>query len=248
MLRVFAIALIAVSTSSTLAGESDISAVEGLAPRGVVRPTDQATLAIEFSAVASKIHFREGQAFRKGDRLVEFDCRRQQAEFKSAAAQHREMELTLQSNVYLRRRGAGGDHEIEVSRTRVAKAAAEAEALKLRLEQCTIDAPFSGSVVELSIYEHEMPAPGKPFLKIIRSGSLEVELIVPSNWLIWLQEGERFNFNVEETGKTYEASVVRIAKAVDPVSQTVKIFGKLTKETGILAGMSGTAQFARAGG
>lgn len=248
MLRVLAIALVGLTASSTYAGDSDVAAVDGLAPRGVVKPTDQATLAIEFSAVANKIHFREGETFRKGDRLVEFDCRRQQAEFKSAAATHREMQLTLESNLYLRKRGAGGDHDIEISRTRVAKAAAEAEALKLRLEQCKIDAPFSGSVVELGIYEHEMPAPGKPFLKIIKSGSLEIELIVPSNWLIWMRVGDEFKFNIEETGKAYDATVVRMAKAVDPVSQTVKIFGRLAASDGVLAGMSGTALFMRTEG
>lgn len=248
MFRVLFLAFCGLAASVTLAGDNDIAPGGDLAPRGVVRATEKATLAIEFAAFVSKVHFREGDTFARGDRLIDFDCRRQRAEYDSARAQHREMELTLESNLYLRQRGAAGKHDIEISRTRMAKAAAEAEALRLRLDQCQIDAPFSGSVVDLTIHEHEMPAPGKPFLEIIKTGSLEIELIVPSNWLVWLREGESFSFQLEETAKTYPARVKRIAKAVDPVSQTVKIFGVFDNAESVLAGMSGTALFGRAGG
>ena len=171
MLRVASVFALSLVISTPLAGEVSPTTNFATGPRGVIVPTEQATLAIEFAAVVRKIHFREGQFFAKGDRLIEFDCRRQQAEFQSAKAQHQEMLLTLESNVYLAGRGALGKHETEISKTRAQKAAAEAQALKLRLEQCQIDAPFDGSVADLSIYEHEMPAPGKPFLKIIKSGA-----------------------------------------------------------------------------
>ena len=248
MLRLLTIACVSLCASAVSAGDQTRAISPELQPRGVVRPSDRATLAIEFSAYVKKVHFREGETFRKGDALIEFDCRRQKAEFDSARAQHREMELTLQNNVYLRSRGALGNHEIEVSRARLAKATADAEALKLRLEQCEIKAPFAGSVVELGVQQYEMPAPGKPFLKIIKGGSPEIELIVPSNWLVWLRVGEPFDFSIEETAKSYPATIRRIATEVDPISQTVKIFGSFDQAEGVLAGMSGSAKFQNLGG
>ena len=248
MFRIVAYALIGLFASTVEANDKAGPSEGALAPRGVVRPLNQATLAIDFTAPVKKIHFREGERFEAGDRLIEFDCRRQEAEFRSAEAQHREMQLTLKHNAYLRKRGAVGQHEFEVSRTRVAKAAADAEVLKLRLEQCQLNAPFEGSIVELGIHEHEIPTPGKPFLKIIQGSALEVELIVPSTWLVWLRVGDRFSFAVEETGKRYAASVTRVARSVDPISQTVQIFAVLDSAADVLAGMSGTAHFSRSGG
>lgn len=246
MLR-FCIAFIAMAICSDVRAEVALNELDGFEPRGVVKPVDQATLAIEFSAAVQKIYYREGQSFQKGDRLIEFDCRRQRAELASAEAQHREMELTLQSNIYLSKRGALGEHDMEISKARVSKAAAEAEVLRLRLEQCQIVAPFAGSIVELGVHQFELPEPGKSFLSIMKSGSPQIELIVPSNWLVWLRKGKRFQFQIEETEKNYAAAVDRIATAVDPVSQTVKIYGVFDNPDGVLAGMSGTALFARKG-
>ena len=248
MFRVVLFALFTIAASTTLADDADRSLAVGVCAAWRHSPTDQATLAIEFSALVRSVHYKEGQSFRKGDRLVEFDCRRQRAEMTATKAAHREMELNLKSNQYLRSHGAVGEHDIEISRARADKAAAEVDALRLRLEQCQINAPFDGSVAELSIHAHEIPAPGKPFMKIIKSGDLEIELIVPSKWLVWLRKGEKFEFSIEETARSYPAAVKRIATAVDPVSQTVKIIGELSAGEGVLSGMSGTAHFQRVGG
>ena len=243
MRRILIVAVALLWTSISMANEILPGHDSGLQPRGVVRATEQATIAIEFSAPVRNIAYREGQSFAKGAKLIEFDCRKQKAEHTAAAAVRREAELTLKSNEYLRNRGAIGKFDIQVARTRLAKAAADAEVLQLRLEQCEVVAPFDGSIVELSIFEFELPTPGKPFLKILGARAPEIELIVPSHWLVWLRSGTPFQFSVEETATTYPAHVKRIATAVDPVSQTVKIFGTFDKAEGVLAGMSGTATF-----
>ncbi len=243
MFRIAMVLLLGMSMPTALAREASLNVDDTLLPRGVMRAIKQATIAVEFSAPVRRVAYREGQAFKAGDTLVAFDCRKQQAEYDAVSAKRREMELTLEHNRYLSDRGAIGQHDIEISKTRVAKATAEAEALALRLERCTIKAPFDGSVIELSIFEHELPAPGKPFIKIVGARDREVELIVPSKWLVWLKSKATFEFNVEETGKTYKGAVTRIATAVDPISQTVKIFGTLETAADVLPGMSGIANF-----
>ena len=59
----------------------------------------------------------------------------------------------------------------------------------------------------------------------------------------WLQQNIAFKFAVDETGSTYEATVVKIGAVVDPVSQTVVVKGKFQGAANVLAGMSGTARF-----
>ena len=219
-----------------------------LQPRGIVVATGQAALATNLSAAVMEIGFREGQVFKAGDRLIEFDCRRERAELKAAEAVRREMELTLESNSYLNKRRAIGKHDVEISRARLNKASAEVEAIRARIAECRFDAPFDGVVSELAVHRFEIPPGGKPFMRIISHRNLEIELIVPSNWLGWLNAGTRFSFAVDELGGAFKAEVARVGGAVDPVSQTVKIYATLNGDhLQLRPGMSGIAHFAKSG-
>jgi len=219
--------------------------VGGAVPtRGVVRAVDQAAFTSDLGTRAVRIERREGEAFKAGDLLVEFDCRKPRAEAASAEASHREMRLTLDSNLHLEKQRAIGRYEVEISKARLSKSEAEAEALKARLDQCRVLAPYDGRVAQLSINVHEIPAPGRPFLAIVGAARLEVELIVPSSWLGRLGNGARFEFTVDETGRTHVMRVARIGAAVDPVSQMIKVIAVMEAPDGsILPGMSGTAHF-----
>lgn len=212
--------------------------------RGIVRPVAQAAIATDLGVRIAEIRFREAQSFKKGDVLVRLDCERLEAEHAAAAAVAREAKLALESNSYLDKRGAAGRFDVEVSRARVDKAESEARALQARLRQCLVVAPFDGRVTELVVNEHEIPAPGKPFIGIVDETRFEIDLIVPSQWLRTLAPGAGFRFAVDETGRVHEAKVLRMGAVVDPVSQTVKVIaGFASSSDGVLAGMSGTAAF-----
>lgn len=217
-----------------------------LQARGVVRPAQQARITADLIAPLAKAGFREGQKFRKGDLLLAFDCRRQLAELASAMAQQREMAVVYESAAFLEKRKAGSRQDMEMSRARSEKAAAEVEAIRARTEQCNVVAPYDGHVVELGIQAHELPVAGKSLLFIVSTGDPEVELIVPSLWLSWLQVGVEFKFAVDETQNTYVGKIARLGASVDAVSQTVKVYGKFAMPPAdILPGMSGTIQFPR---
>lgn len=215
--------------------------------RGVVRPVDQATISTDLQARVAAIGFKEGARFKAGDVLVEFDCRRHRAELAAADAQRREVELALENNLVLNDHRAIGKHEVEISRARVAKAKGEADSLRARVEDCRILAPFDGRVADISIHVFETPANGKPIIRVIDDRQLEIELIVPSAWLSWLRNDMPFDFVVDELKRPLAARVVAIGAAVDPISQTVKIVGRFAEGVDVgdvLAGMSGSAEFA----
>lgn len=217
--------------------------------RGILAAVDQASFTTDLDAPVSKVSYREGDSFKRGDTLIAFDCRRQNAELASMKALQREMAVQLEGNLFLQRRGAAGKRDLEVSRARADRAAHDARALEVRLERCIIKAPFNGRLLSLPIHEHETPVAGKPILQIIGTNEIELQLIVPSLWLGWLKEGTKFTFNIDETGTDYDAKVRRIGAAVDPVSQTISLTGEILSDAPeVRAGMSGTASFRRLGG
>jgi RND family efflux transporter MFP subunit len=214
--------------------------------RGVVRARRQATVTTDVPLLAVEVPYREGERFPAGAPLVTFDCRRQRAERAAAHAQLREAELVLDSNRHLDRHNAVGKNEVAVAKARADRAEAEVAGLDARLDDCRFLAPFAGRIVDLGIRPHERTVPQRPYLSIIDDGELEIETIVPSDMLQVLAPGVRFTFAVDELGaRTVDAEVVSVAAAVDPVSKTVKVVGRITRSVdGILAGMSGSAEFA----
>lgn len=226
------------------AAPATASSSESQPIRGVVRPSAQANISTDLAVRVSKVGFKAGQSFRAGEVLLSFDCSRQKAEMTSAEALHREMKASYRSAQILYEHKAGSRLDLETSKARVDRAAADLDGLRQRLAQCTIIAPYDGSVVDLTIHEFEMPAPGKSLLSIVSRKDPEIELVVPSSWLTWLTPGTTFDFFVEETGKTYPAKVQRLGATADTVSQTLKVFATFTTQTpAILPGSSGTAKF-----
>lgn len=212
--------------------------------RGVIRPVNQAVLSTDLVARVVAMPFREGDSFEKGDLLIEFDCARYEADVAAAWAAHTVSRKAFQSNQELAQYNAVGSTELEVSKAEMARAASEAKAVESRTEDCEIRAPFAGRVAERVIHAFETSAPGDPLMKIVNDTQLEIELVVPSRWLVWLEPGAIFRFHVDETGTSHAAHVTRLGGAVDPVSQTIKLFAELDSSLqGVLSGMSGSADF-----
>lgn len=211
--------------------------------RGIVRALHQASISIDLPVRVAKIHYREAQSFKKGATLVTFDCERLQAEYDAAEAVHREMKLGLDSQSYLDKRGAVGKLDVEISRARADKAHAEAMAIGARLKQCTVVAPFDGRITELKVNEHEVPPSGQPFIGLVEESQYEIDLILPSQALRAIEPGSKFAFTIDETGRTYQATILRLGASVDPVSQSVKVIAGFDAGDGrVLAGMSGSAR------
>ncbi len=211
--------------------------------RGVVRAVHQAALSTELATPVAFIGVRDGQRFRAGDRLVEFDCRRQKHELSALAATVREALVMAESNEHLQRSGASNRNDVIVSGARLEKARAEHAALQQRLTGCLISAPFDGVVVELGVNAHEFPPSNKPLIVIVSDRDLEIEVIVPSRELVRLAVGVQFEFTIDETQRVYVAHVLRAGGTVDPMSQTTKVFGAFRGTIeGVSPGMSGTAQ------
>ncbi len=212
---------------------------------GVVKSGQEAVIASRMTALITALPLEAGQSFAHGQMLASFDCSQMKAQLTAAQAAASAYRKTYDTNVELDQYKAIGTNEVAVSKANLGKATAEAQAIAAGTGQCSIAAPFAGTVVERIAHPHDVAAPGAPLMKIQGSGDLEVELIVPSNWLTWLKPGTPFRFGIDETGGSVTGSIVRLGAAVDPVSKTMRVTGKIVVAGTVLPGMSGTAHFQR---
>ncbi|WP_297325737.1 HlyD family efflux transporter periplasmic adaptor subunit [Nitrosomonas sp.] len=212
--------------------------------RGLIKPLREATLSTNRIAKIAHINFKEGDSFKKDEKLVQFDCLQQRAEEKAMEAEASAKELILKNNQDLSQFNAVGSLELEVSKAQYDKAMADLNVLKIRNWECTIKAPWDGRVTEVKAHKFEVIEPGREIMKILDDSSLEIEMIVPSKWLVWIQPGINCPVIIDETGKSYESYITRIGARVDPVSQTIRIFASFKGDASdVLAGMSGKVIF-----
>jgi RND family efflux transporter MFP subunit len=203
------------------------------------------TLSGELAARIATLSLREGDAFRAGQTLVAFDCSLFQSQLRKSEASVEAAQALVASNQRLVELNSIGKFEVQQAQARLKEAQAEAASARVVVQRCQIAAPFSGRVTKRHAAAHQFVSPGTPLLDVIETGSLEVQMIVPSKWLAWVKPGVAFRVDVEELGKAFPAKVQRIGAKIDPVSQTVLVIGAIDGQpASLLPGMSGWAVFA----
>ncbi len=211
--------------------------------RGLIKPTTSAVLSSEISAQIEKLAFSNGDAFNKGDILVQFDCAYYLAQISAAKAELEARKLNLENQQQLLALKANSKLQVDLAAIEVKKAKADVTAKNISVGRCVIKAPFNGRVIETLVNQYESVAKDQELISILDDANLEIEAIVPSNWLSWIKPGIIFQFNVDETGNSYKAKILQVGAVVDPVSQTIPIKGTFEKTVDVLSGMSGTASF-----
>jgi hypothetical protein len=199
------------------------------------------TITAELGEKILKLPVRDGQKFKKGDVLVQFDCGVQKAQYDKKKAELNIAERNALTNEKLFKLGAAGRIEYENSESEFEKVKAEVSELGVVLSRCVTRAPFAGHVVEQRSREQQFVPSGQPILEIIDNGPLELEFIVPSKWAQWLSESNQFQIHMDETDKDYPAKITQVGARIDPISQTIKVRAAIQGSfLELRPGMSGT--------
>ena len=211
--------------------------------RAQLNPLRYTTVAAELSAKVQEVPFREGDAFKKGQRLVLFDCAAQHAQHAKAKAAMAIAERNQSTNHKLLTLGAVGRIEYENSLSEYQKAKADVDELVAVLTKCAISAPFDGRVAEQKVRAQQFVQASQPLLDILDQSALELEFIAPSKWTPWLRKGHRFQITVDETSRSYPAKVTRVGARIDAISQTFKVAAVIDGDyPELVSGMSGTLE------
>jgi membrane fusion protein, multidrug efflux system len=211
--------------------------------RAQIKARDSTQISSEMSGRITQLKVRDGERFSAGQVLVGFHCSLEEAQLSKAKATLEKKRKTHEVNQKLEKLNSISTLQLAVSKTEEDEAKADVRVTQTMLERCTIKAPFSGKVVEVTARAYQSVREGEPLLEIINEKDLEVEFIAPSRTLPQLKPGKTFNVTLDETAKTYKASIIRLGGRVDPVSQTIKVYGRITDNSAeLLPGMSGAIQ------
>jgi membrane fusion protein (multidrug efflux system) len=212
--------------------------------RVLVAADQESVLASQMAGRIDQVNVKLGSPIKAGQVLLRFNCEEQDAHLKMANAEFYGAQQTYESKVRLQAMQSVAEIEVQQAGAAAQKSKAQIQLYQAQLKQCTIVAPFSGTVTRLLAKPFASVNIGQPLIEIVNDRKLKVQLNVPSMWLSWLKTGQPFTVQIDETGKAYEAKVQRINGRVDAVSQSIEIEGEVMgNPANLLPGMSGVAAF-----
>lgn len=205
---------------------------------------DEAELRSRMSGRIESIFFKDGDTFNKGDILIRFDCAELQASVEQSTARALKQKENFESLKDLFRLGGTSKLEVNVAKAEKLEADANLKLAKLQVERCRVIAPFAGRVARLDVKNFQTVADNTPLLMVTNDNQIVLEMLVPSSILQNISLGQKFDLLVEESHEHYEAEIFRIGGRLDPITQTIKIYGKFLKHHPKLkVGMTGVAKF-----
>ena len=204
-------------------------------------PLYRTRLFAEVNVPIEKIYKRMGDSFNKGEKLIDFQKNVFEGAYWKAKAALSKAETAYEGKKQLFNDGILSLFELKEAESDVAAAKSDLAVAKKNLESSTIRAPYKGKVVTLYIEEHELPQTGKELIEIVDDEILLAKLLLPSNLLGKLHNGQIINIHVRETNMDVPAKITRISPVIDPSSSTIKVEAEIDNSQGKLsAGMIGT--------
>ncbi len=97
-----------------------------------------------------------------------------------------------------------------------------------RLSKFTLRAPFTGSLSVAMVDNGGLVSPGQQLGTFISDNNFEIESAVNLRMAQALKVGQKVDFTNKELGKTFTATVTRINNIVDPSTQNIPVYLKIT--------------------
>ena len=203
-----------------------------------------ATIGAPMSGRLAQFPLRDGDRFKQGQVIARFNCAEKESALAHARAVFDGRKTVNESKQRLHALGTASEVEYKVAQSDEEQAAADLKTAQTLVDTCVVVAPFSGRVSAAYTHNFQFLQTGAPMLDVLSDRNLDLELIVPSLWLTWLKPGSTFNVAIDESGKTYPATITRLSGKVDAVSRSIKVYGHIDSPPDtLLPGMSGRAIF-----
>lgn len=188
----------------------------------------------------AEVKVKDGDYVSKDDLLVQVDDSLPLLRYEMSKASRDQADTQLRLAAKLHKLGSRGALDVKLAQAQFEAADAEMMMSRQMVDFCRIKAPFAGRVTHLEVKENQHVGEGSPLLELAEYGAMEIEFMMPSSWLSNVKTGSKFEVRIDETGKRYPAEIIRLGGKVDPLTQSIRAYGRLnTDDDTLLPGMTG---------
>jgi membrane fusion protein (multidrug efflux system) len=216
------------------------AASAALSATGTVLAEQEVSLQAEISGRVTSVGFREGEAVKEGQILVELDGAELKAQAERAAAN-----LMLAKTRAQRLRAdfkaqAVSQSELDEAEAAYKTAQAEAALTKAQWEKTRIRAPFSGKAGLREVELGTVVQPGARVTSVQNLASLRVEFAVPERQAARVRPGMVVRFTTAGSVDTLEAAVYAVESRLDADTRLLRVRaraqGARAAQAGVLPG------------
>lgn len=206
----------------------------------VLVPNENTVISSSKDGKIHKIHFDNGEIFRKGDILVEYACKDLRAELDIAQSQQKVADTKKSASMKLFKLDIISNIEKLELESESDQAQARSRLYESRMEACYIRADYDGRVVKKLANASEFTRTDRVLMEVASLDYLKAEFLLPSRWLRWVNVGAPVVLEIDETERSYSATIRNIYGEVDPVSRSIQMTAQLDPYGDpLLPGMSG---------
>ena len=216
-----------VSVKTVLIALADFKdAVEAI---GTSRANEQVLITSKYSDLVDDISFQDGDTVKKGDILVRLNSQEEAAKVKELQANLAESVAQLNRFQDLFDKKATSKSLVDQQEAKTKAIAAQLLSAKIKLDDLTIKAPFSGVLGFREISLGALVDVGDVITSLDDLSIIKVDFSIPERYLNTIAVGQR----IEATNTAYQSEVFigkvsSIDSRIDPVTRTLKVRAEIS--------------------
>jgi len=233
-----------------------VFATEYSAPATVVSLNDS-SISAEIQGRAIKIMVEVGETIKRGQLLVELDCRNYKNSRKQAVAalnlsksqldfaqkQYNRNQRLLRRGVIPRENFDRSESDLLTSRADISLKEVAIESADLAISKCKIYAPFTGQVTNKMVQQGQLVNPGSALIQLLQTNKLEIEAELSPHELSKARNSNRLKFTTDSLNLT--VSIRTVLKLLSKTSNTqrIRLTAPNVEPDTIVAGLNGRLQW-----
>lgn len=191
---------------------------------GTLLANESVMLRPELDGRIAGIHFTEGQAVRKGEKLVTLDASEVQARLKAADAEVNLNRGRLKRAEELHGKNFISAQALDEARETLSQSLARQAEAKARLDKMAIIAPFDGVVGLRQASPGAYVKAGQDIARLEGIGTLKADFRIPERYLRKLRLQQAVQVGVDAfPGESFKGAIYAIEPAVDEQTRTVLV-------------------------
>lgn len=190
---------------------------------GTILANEEVEIRSEISGKIEKIFFSEGKRVKKGDILVKVDDSELQAQLLKTQYQKKLAEEKEYRQRTLLEKEAISKQEYDVALTELNTLEAEIQLIKARIAKTEIRAPFDGIIGLRYVSEGSYISPATKISTLQDIDTLKIEFSVPEKYIKSINVGDKINFKIQGSDKTYRAVIYAVDPKIDPTTRTLQV-------------------------
>jgi membrane fusion protein (multidrug efflux system) len=202
---------------------------------GSILANESLELKSEVSGKITIINFKEGNAVKKGDLLVQINDEEIKALLeKQRYNQKLNKDIEFRQRQLLRKE-AISQEEYDNALNRLNTTISDIKLLEAQLQKSRVIAPFDGIIGLRYVSTGAYISPSTTIATLYNNSPAKIEFAVPSRYSSQISAGKKIRFTIEnDTSRLFQGDVYAIEPRIDPETRTLKLRALADNSKGLL--------------